>query len=111
MDEDENMEDGGKSDPKTASGTAIAAVDPTKPNKPDEDNQNEIQGESSSLPASNESNARKVPESLPFLNDPIVADFIAEQEQVAGDANDASIWNREEEMNFFRGLYVHGKSR
>ena len=106
------MEDEGKSDPKTTSETAIAAVDSIEPNKPkpDEDNQNEMKGESSSLPASNESNARKVPESLPFLNDPLVADFIAEQEQIAGDANDASIWNREEEMNFFRGLYVHGKS-
>lgn len=101
------MEDVGKSEPNSE--TAIAAVDPIKP-KPDEDSQNEIQGESSSLPASNESNARKVPESLPFLNDQLVADFIAEQEQIAGDANDASNWSKEEEMNFFRGLYVHGKS-
>lgn len=99
------MEDVGKSEPNSE--TAIAAVDPIKP-KPDEDSQNEIQGESSSLPASNESNARKVPESLPFLNDQLVADFIAEQEQIAGDANDASNWSKEEEMNFFRGLYVHG---
>ncbi|KAL7542149.1 hypothetical protein ACHAXR_011562 [Thalassiosira sp. AJA248-18] len=59
---------------------------------------------------------KKVPQSLPFLSNTAVADIIVEEELRAKrkvgssktQTRNDQIWQPEEVINFFRGLYVHG---